>query len=402
MNKKLIAAAVSAAVIAPVAAHAESSFYGNITNAIVSKGSDSKDAAGMKTSASSTEMDTVGSRFGIKVSNDLGNGMTASGKYEFGTTSDTDKQAFDSTRIATVGLSGGFGSVTLGQQWSSFYNTIGSMVSPNYTVSVGVGSPFRTGNTIKYANSFGPVAMKVDVRVEDDEDGAYDGAGEGVALGLTLNPLDNLTVGLAYDSSDTGQNSADKVFFAGSDLLGIAAKMDFGGFWASVGYQKNEYDEVNSSDYFVNSDGDVEIGSLVGDTILADGLADLDLGNHNDIAIESEYLQLWVGTNLGENTSLSIGYGTIEHTGSALELGGDGAVGGTGNTAIGGVNVPNVDTAQKASSETDRFAVALNHKLGGGTHLFAEYQDISTEGSAGTDKSESNSNKLLVGIRLNF
>ncbi len=34
MNKKLIAAAVSAAVMAPVAAHAESSFYARVNNAI--------------------------------------------------------------------------------------------------------------------------------------------------------------------------------------------------------------------------------------------------------------------------------------------------------------------------------------------------------------------------------
>ena len=400
MNRKLIAAAVSAAVIAPVAAQAESSLYGNITNAVVFEDKDSKNAAGVKTSSSATDMSAVSSRFGIKASSDLGNGMTASGRYEFQVKSDqNDGEGISRTRVAYVGLSGGFGSVTLGQQWSSFYNTVGSMVSPNYSVNVGLGSPFRTANTVQYTNSFGPVSMSLDVRVDDDEptaddaDGnatsaAVDGQGSGTALGLTINPMENLRVGIAFDSTDSTKDSKGDIDGVASDLVGIAAKMSFGNFWGSIGYQKQEFDEVDSGD--VSSKA---TDRLVGNVALKDGLAGLDLDNHNDIDIESEYLQLWLGTNLGENTTLAVGFGTSEHTGSALDLGDNGIVGGGSDDA---------DTAEKASSETDYFAVAFNHKLGGGTHLFAEYTDSSTEGSAGTDKTEADNDKLLVGIRLNF
>ena len=82
MNKKLIAAAVSAAVIAPVAAQAESSFYARVNNAI-----DINDLSGDGT----TDVSGVSSRFGFKGNTDIGNGMTAHGRYEFSTSSDKER-----------------------------------------------------------------------------------------------------------------------------------------------------------------------------------------------------------------------------------------------------------------------------------------------------------------------
>ena len=85
MNKTLIAAAVSAALMAPVAAQAEEdeksvTLYGRIHQGIQLISSEGGE--------STTDFIGIGSRFGIKASSDLGNGMTASAHYEFGTTSD--------------------------------------------------------------------------------------------------------------------------------------------------------------------------------------------------------------------------------------------------------------------------------------------------------------------------
>ncbi len=76
MNKKLIAVAVASTVVAPVA-YADISMYGRISNGIVFD--DQNDTQ---------NMNTLGSRFGIKGSADIGNGLSALAHYEFSTTTD--------------------------------------------------------------------------------------------------------------------------------------------------------------------------------------------------------------------------------------------------------------------------------------------------------------------------
>ena len=231
MNKKLIAAAVSAAVVAPASAVAEVTVYGNVTNAIKieSRGDLHKDGP-----ERSTNLEALSSRIGFKASSDLGNGLTASAKLELATQSDTEAAAFNKTRVATVGLSGGFGSVTLGQQWSSYFNTFGTLVSPTYTVGHAAGPKlFRTGDTIKYANAFGPVGLEVDVRL-DEGDGTDANEKGGTGVGLTLNLIENLTIGIASDSQENGASNDD------TDNFGISAKYNFGPVQIAAGSQNTE------------------------------------------------------------------------------------------------------------------------------------------------------------------
>ena len=105
MNKKLIAAAVSAAVVAPVAAYGDVTVYGRINNAL-----DIDDISSKPDADGSTDISGVSSRFGIKYSQDMGNGLTASGQYEFSTSTDNEGGINDG-RVAPVGISGAFGSI---------------------------------------------------------------------------------------------------------------------------------------------------------------------------------------------------------------------------------------------------------------------------------------------------
>ncbi len=118
MNKTLIAAAVSAALMAPVAAQADVTVYGRVHQGIK--------ISEVQTSQPVPQLTliSVGSRFGIKASSDLGNGLTASAHYEFTTNSDKPGTGVGNTRVATVGLSGGFGSIKLGNQWGAYYNQV--------------------------------------------------------------------------------------------------------------------------------------------------------------------------------------------------------------------------------------------------------------------------------------
>ncbi len=249
MKKTLIASAVSASLMAPVAAQAEDmagpevSVYGRIHQGIwiydpeVGKGT--------------TDFSNGGSRFGIKASSDLGNGLTASAQYEFTThpdssgfaaesvyhNDDKDKAAnlgVTSTRIGTVGVSGSFGNVTLGNQWGAFYNNV-SYVDPTFE-SIGVmyyqkradiGSVYRTAKTIKYANSFGPVSLELDVRpVDTDANNEYR---DGYAFGATFNVNDMFSLSGAID------DNGDK-----EKLTALQGKVSLGDYHAALVWHQQD------------------------------------------------------------------------------------------------------------------------------------------------------------------
>lgn len=240
MNKKLLAVAVAGIVAAP-SVYADITAYGRIHNVITS--SEVTDEDKMKTESDGM---TNGSRFGFKGAADLGNGMSAFAQYEFGATTDNASDGPYNTRVGRVGVSGPFGSVALGQQWSAYYNHVGSYAAQNLWSGPGgrLGPADRTGNTIQYANSMGPVSMTVDARLDD----AVDGQGNGFGIGLSLNAMDNLTLSGAFDSNDTGGNDRTKMKADGMDAIGVAASMGFGPLTLTVAHENQDVEVKNGKD----------------------------------------------------------------------------------------------------------------------------------------------------------
>ncbi len=285
MNKKLLAIAVSAAVMAPVASQAaDVTVYGRINNALNIQSVDG--------GASTTDISSISSRFGIKASSDLGNGLTASAQYEFSTNTDKELDNIADLRVGTVGLSGGFGSVTVGNQWSAYYNTVGTHMDPMYTVgyyiySSFVGAPYRASNTIKYANSFGPLSLQLDVRVNgSEEDGkvAEKINGDGVGIGLSFAASDSLTLAVALDS-ENGAAGADD-----TDRTGVAAKWASGGFFLMAGWQENETGSASVDEISVYG------GTAIGES------ASITIGYHdagNNAGATADQFVLGVYHNMG-------------------------------------------------------------------------------------------------------
>ena len=298
MKKTLIATAVSAALMAPVAAQADVTVYGRIHQGIQITSPEVGD--------STTDFVGIVSRFGIKASSDLGNGVTASAQYEFGTTSDRNnhgKKAVEkatdgslwykdssgiTNRIATVGVSSGFGSVTLGNQWSAYYDIAGVHMDPTFWLgyviySSLVGAPYRTANTIKYSNSFGPVSLELDQRIDDSDNPS---AGDGTALGFSI-AAGNLTFAAGIDSDDA------------RDLSGLGVNVAFGNYWASIASQKK-----NTADSDVDpSSTHLWAGGSFGDTSAMIGRGSADLGGSGTGNNPSD-LTLGVYHNLGGGLKL--------------------------------------------------------------------------------------------------
>jgi predicted porin len=168
MKKHLIAAAVAVAFAAP--AMAQVTVYGkaNIGYAKDS-GSDGKLESGA---------DGSDSRVGLKGSEDLGGGMKANFLFEHGLKPDTgttDSSTKMWQRSSWVGLSGGFGEVRLGRQYTlGFLGVIGQMPSTAVASDLRVGLGFqgegsRADDQIQYHSpKMGGVQLRVSTQLDGD------------------------------------------------------------------------------------------------------------------------------------------------------------------------------------------------------------------------------------------
>jgi predicted porin len=134
MNKKLIALAVSAALAAPLAAQADVTLYGSARLSI-----NYDDNAPIDNGKSNTYMGSNQSDFGVKGSEDLGNGLKAIFQFEWEldpteTRSGTQSNTL-SDRDQWVGLQSGFGEMVFGSI-STSYKASGAAIDPFYRTSL--------------------------------------------------------------------------------------------------------------------------------------------------------------------------------------------------------------------------------------------------------------------------
>ena len=133
------------------------------------------------------------SRWGIKGSNELSEGLTA--VYRFEHKISTANAGQPGGRLAYVGLSGGFGNLSLGQVGNASYGATGAIVDNSgiwgnaYTGGDADGTS-RTGNAISYAISTGGVSAQLDAVMDDRDSG---------------NAVDELQLGLSLNLGDVGK-----------------------------------------------------------------------------------------------------------------------------------------------------------------------------------------------------
>ena len=192
------------------------------------------------------------SRWGIKGSHEVSEGLTAAYKYEarMDTTSATsaghrhaigDDSASGGGRLSNISLSGGFGTVTLGQIWSASGLYYGFSVDPSVVggaVAGFGGASYRNGNSVSYSSSAGDVSFQID-KVTGDAEKVELGAGAdlgpvGVNLGYSRSNVDestftgvaisagaggvNLTVGLGSSDDSDGLESDTSILHIGGAL----------------------------------------------------------------------------------------------------------------------------------------------------------------------------------------
>ena len=216
MQKKLIAAAVAGALATPVAI-ADVAVSGSIRTGVEYTGSEWVVADNF-------------SRLRFKASSDLGNGQSAYMGYEFRVNSAQGSLVTGNTqRLSYVGIKGDWGSLSLGSQWSTLFNTVGTFVDKsNRYGGLGYwgegGGQYRMKDSVALSTNIGGFSISADAQMNaggDDLDRAT--IGTNISVG-------GVSIGAAWQ--DNGN----------ADFTGIGASISLAGVGLSAGYS-----DVNGS-----------------------------------------------------------------------------------------------------------------------------------------------------------
>ena len=229
MNKKLLAVAIAGTLAAPIAI-ADVAVSGSIRVGLqgASDGTDT-----------TWQIKNGGSRLRFKASEDLGNGQSAYVTYEFGVDAGGGSIGGGSrNRLTEVGIKGGWGSLSLGSQWSTQWSMVGTHIDKsNAFGGQGYQGQYRMNNSVRYKTSMGALAVGLDAQMRsggDEIDSATIGFG---------GSMGGLKYGVAW--RDNGD----------SDYTGI-------GFGAKMGDLKlsGGWSDVDGG----NSGSNINIGRLAG------------------------------------------------------------------------------------------------------------------------------------------
>lgn len=212
MKKSLLALAILGAFAGAASAQSSVTIYGIVDTGIarIDNGGDS--VTQLKSGGNNS------SRIGFKGTEDLGNGLKAEFVLENGYNSDDGSAADDSaafSRLAYVGLGGGFGTVRLGKQNAQIKTAL-SQIDPFGTGGLvnaigfftGGGIPERVANQITYtAPNMGGFQASVGYTFGETAGSSSDNNAYGVQFGYANGPL-NVQFGYSKQNKTTGVGEA--------------------------------------------------------------------------------------------------------------------------------------------------------------------------------------------------
>ena len=181
----------------PSVIFADASWYGSLRGGVELGG----DADG--------RFSTTGSRWGIQGSSEVSEGLTA--VYKFETRVGSGSSASQGTNQLYAGLSGGFGSLTLGKFHNAAYNGAGAIRDIGWWYSSG-DTASKVGNTVSYAFSSDAANFQVDAIMDSAKDSGR--AIDEVQFGVSVN-LGNIgKVGLGYENVEDWEETKTVTTYA--------------------------------------------------------------------------------------------------------------------------------------------------------------------------------------------
>ncbi len=195
-------------------------------------------------SGQDAKFDDLGSRWGIKGSNEVSEGLSAVYQYEV----DIDQPKQADNRLAYAGLSGGFGRVLLGKFTSATNAHNGFARDPSIWLGSS-GTQNKLTNGISYGASTGPASFQVDAYLNPDTDtgGGIDQAMFGASFDMGFGKI-----GVGYNDVKDSYKDHD-----------IAIRESK---FAGQGYLTDTAGAINDGRQWRTNDGKVYSGSVSGIT----------------------------------------------------------------------------------------------------------------------------------------
>ena len=279
-----------------------------------------------------TTMKSNGSRWGVKGSSEVSEGLTAVYLYEEALNLSTASLS-EGNRLSYIGLSGGFGTITMGRIWSATYNHTGVLTdngvwSGNNGLTTG-----RVSNAVSYAAATGPVSFQIDLVMEPNKttDAALglnaaedqfavtpksygnvqDRSVDMTQFGLSVD-TGFATVALAGKSMATadkmsGEKNGDK------KLTSLAFSAPVGGFTIAAGWHSLKTDMEAAGADVKDDQTQFSLTGPIGDTGMTFGLnvADIEKGDKMDVAHGTTPWNVHVAKSLGGGASVAFEH--IDH-----------------------------------------------------------------------------------------
>ena len=181
------------------------------------------------------------SRWGIKGSSEVSEGLTAVYRFENRINSANANAKHVSGRLSYVGLSGGFGTLTIGQVWSASTNSVGAIFDNSAFLGSSETSG-RVGNAVSYAVSVENISIQVDAIMNNGggksaisktgsaEEVKDDKNVDQMELGVSMGLGENAKIAFAHVSHDTRAKMKTESNLIGGQytLGGMTAYLGFG------------------------------------------------------------------------------------------------------------------------------------------------------------------------------
>ena len=265
------------------------------------------------------------SRMGIKGSNEVSEGLAAVYQFEHSINTSTADQT--GGRLSYVGLSGGFGTLTLGQVWGAAYNNSGGMRDiNNFYGGSDVTGGGRVGNAVSYAFSSGAASMQVDAIMDNAKDTGS--SVDQLGFGMTINLGDIGKLGIAYENLEDATTTMAVTGATPSMLTGenmLTASLD----------KDNMLDKSKNKLAFRTKDGRMVVSDAVVTHMITDGAT----GKSH----KADLMVVYVGPSTGTPAMLDSAdrMKVIKHTDGKYYGGACvSAEGAFDSTACGGTNKP--------------------------------------------------------------
>ena len=324
MKKSLVALAAMS-VIGAVSAQSSVTLYG-LADAYI--GSERIAAAGATSNGTSQTVVNSGgqngSRWGLRVSEDLGGGLAAIAQFESGFNIDTGSQTDNIGRTQTlfgrqafVGLKSGFGTVALGRQYGPYddmkgtlslqgnnaFDATGGGVYGTVGIGAWVGYNPRVNNSIKFqSNNYSGLSFSAIYGMGEDKTTAASASSTfGIGAMYANGPI---TVGLVHQnegftrSATNGKNELENTLFAGAYDFGVAK---LGGGYNEARVRANGNADPKSKEWFI------ALSAPLGATTLKAQYA-RSKQNFGSVSYENDSIGLDAVYDFSKRTSAYVGY----------------------------------------------------------------------------------------------